>query len=323
MRSVRLYTAENWPIAAKMNFGSTAPDGTPLSEAPVRVWDEQVAQVTDLGYRWIDPIDDWINLTDLTPERFAEFKALLARHSVQVPGISCGRRNPVDPDKGEAHLAMMHRMLDLGSEIGATVLNLGFMPELTDQQKDALWFWHADGHVSDPSLRPLAVERIRELGDHARRNGMQISLEMYEDTYTGTAEGAVSFLRDVDHAAVGLNPDIGNLIRLHRPMPSYQSMFDLVLPYSNYWHIKNYLRDEDPATGAYFSAPAPLESGLIDYRVIIRQALSVGYRGAFQTEHYGGDWLGVGATNAAYIRGVLRSAAGLIRAGNADPVDAA
>lgn len=89
-------------------------------------------------------------------------------------------------------------------------------------------------------------------------------------------------------------------------MPGYQEMFDLVLPYANYWHIKNYIRDEDPSTGAYFSAPAPLETGLINYRSIIRQALRLGYRGVFQTEHYGGDWLGVGATNAKYIRSVLR-----------------
>ncbi|WP_306231301.1 sugar phosphate isomerase/epimerase family protein [Agrococcus beijingensis] len=307
-----MYSADDWPIAAKMNFGANAPDGTPLTQAPVSVWDEQVAQVTDLGYRWIDPIDDWINLTELSPERFVEFKRLLGRHGVGVPAISFGRRSPVDVEHGAAHVAMMHRMLDLGAEIGAGVLNVGFMSSLTEAQSRALWFWHENGHVDDPALRPLAIERIRELGDHAQRNGMQISLEMYEDTYTGSAEEAVSFVRDTDHPAVGLNPDIGNLIRLHRPIVSYQSMFDQVLPYANYWHIKNYLRDEDPATGAYFSAPAPLESGLIDYRSVIRQALRLGYRGAFQTEHYGGDWLGVGAANAQYVRGVLRSASSLL-----------
>ena len=49
-------------------------------------------------------------------------------------------------------------------------------------------------------------------------------------------------------------------------------------------------------------------SGLIDYRSVIRQAVRLGYRGAFQTEHYGGDWLGVGALNADYIRAVLADA---------------
>ncbi|MFC0674396.1 sugar phosphate isomerase/epimerase family protein [Brachybacterium hainanense] len=310
-----MYSAEDWPIAAKMNFGSTAPDGTPLAEAPVSVWDEHVEQVTDLGYRWIDPIDDWINIAELSDERFAEFTAMLDRHSVAVPAVSIGRRSPVHAVDGEANMAMFHRMLDRGAEIGASILNLGFMQPLHPAQQEALWFWHADGHVDDPATRPLAIARIRELADHAQRNGMELSLEMYEDTFTGTAEDAVAFLQDVDHPAVGLNPDVGNIIRLHRPIATYQSMFDLMLPHANYWHIKNYTRDLDPATGAYSSVPATLETGLIDYRSVIRQALRLGYRGAFQTEHYGGDWLGVGAANARYIRGVLHSARRLISDG--------
>ena len=137
---------------------------------------------------------------------------------------------------------------------------------------------------------------------------MQISLEMYEDTFLGTPEGAVQFLKDVDHAAVGINPDVGNLIRLHRPMPKGEDMYDIVLPYANYWHIKNYIRDEDPTTGSYMSAPVPLKYGTINYRAVIRKALKLGYTGPFMVEHYGSDWLGVGAENAEYIRDVLRSA---------------
>lgn len=37
-------------------------------------------------------------------------------------------------------------------------------------------------------------------------------------------------------------------------------------------------------------------------------AIRLGFRGAFMTEQYGGDWLGVGAENADYIRQVIRSA---------------
>lgn len=310
-----MYTAENWPIAAKMNFGTHLPDGTPLVDAPVEAWRGQVEQVVNLGYRWIDPIDEWINLAELTPERFEEFKKLLAEYQLQVPGISFGRRSPVHVTDGERNVAMMHRMLDLGAELGAGVVNVGFMQALTPEQQRAQWFWHVTGHVDDPALRPVAIERIRDLADHAQRNGMKIALEMYEDTFVGTPDDAVAFVKDCDHPSVGLNPDLGNLVRLHRPMPNYQEMFDKVLPYAVYWHIKNYLRDEDQATGAYFSAPAPLESGWINYRDIIRQALALGYQGVFQTEHYGGDWLGVGATNAAYIRQVLKGSTDLIGQG--------
>ncbi|MFX9649778.1 TIM barrel protein, partial [Acinetobacter baumannii] len=78
----------------------------------------------------------------------------------------------------------------------------------------------------DPDTRARAVGRIRELGRHAAELGLEVSLEMYEDTYIGTADDAVRFVTDVDLPNVGINPDIGNLIRLHRPVEHWLSMIE-------------------------------------------------------------------------------------------------
>jgi sugar phosphate isomerase/epimerase len=80
-----------------------------------------------------------------------------------------------------------------------------------------------------PEVRSHAASLIRELAEHAARNGQQIALEIYEDTYVGTCDEAVKFLKEVGHDACGLNPDIGNLIRLHRPIEPVQDMLDKVL----------------------------------------------------------------------------------------------
>lgn len=74
------------------------------------------------------------------------------------------------------------------------------------------------------------------------------------------------------------------------------------LPYSNYWHMKNYIRDEDVARDSYITMPAPMESGLINYREAFKFALSVGFQGILCTEHYGGDGLSVTASNREYLR---------------------
>jgi len=302
-----MFTAESWPIACKMNFGPRSEDGTPIELASAEVWEDQLHQVAELGFRHIDPMDDWIPVAHLDDAKYRMFKHLVEAAGLGVAAISIGRNSVVNVEHGERNLRVIHTTIDRAADLGATIVNVGFQQDLWPKQKDALWFWLEDGHHDDPELRDLAVERVRELGDHAQRAGIQISLEIYEDTYLGTPDDAVSFFRDVDHAAVGINPDIGNLIRLHRPMPPYREMYAKVLPHANYWHIKNYIRDEDPATGAYFSAPAPLEYGVIDYRQTIRSALRLGYSGPFMTEHYGSDWLGVGAQNAAYIREILKS----------------
>lgn len=300
-------TAEAWPIACKINFGGFTEDGTPIAEASADAWREQLIQVAELGFNYIDPMDDWVPVADLGPERYAEFKQVLADTGLRVAAISIGRNSVVDVEHGERNVATIHRTIDRAADLGATIVNIGFQQAITPAQQKALWFWLAEGHHDDPALRPLAIERVRELADHAQKLGLQIALEMYEDTYVGTPDDAVSFLKDVDHPAVGINPDIGNLIRLHRPMPTFVEMHEKVLPYANYWHIKNYIRDEDPATGSYMSAPVPLKYGTINYRQMIRRALQLGYTGPFMTEHYGSDWLGVGAENAEYIRSILRS----------------
>ncbi|MGO8462669.1 hypothetical protein ACC759_37110, partial [Rhizobium ruizarguesonis] len=68
------------------------------------------------------------------------------------------------------------------------------------------------------------------------------SLEMYEDTYLGTADSSVLFFEDVGLDNVGINADLGNLIRLHSPVEHWLQMMTKVAPYSKYWHVKNYMR---------------------------------------------------------------------------------
>lgn len=304
-----MLTAESWPIAANMlSFGATAPDGGHIKDAPASVWASQMRQARDLGITQIDPTDAWVPLARLSDARVEEFRSTLEDAGLTIPSISMTRSSVVDREKGEDFLAEAHRLMDIAPTFGASVVNIGFMQDLTPAQADAIWFWLEDGHHDDPALRDLAIERTRELGDHAKANGLQLSLEMYEDTYVGTPEDAVAFLKDVDHEAVGLNPDLGNLVRLHRPMPHPSDMYETVLPHANFWHIKNYTRDFDPATGAYTSAPMPLKYGYVNYRQVIRRALELGYTGPFCCEHYGSDSLGVIAENIQYIRQVLASA---------------
>ncbi|MGO3507443.1 MAG: sugar phosphate isomerase/epimerase family protein, partial [Brachybacterium tyrofermentans] len=294
--------------ANMLSFGSTTTDGTPTLEASSSVWASQLRQVKALGVDQIDPTDAWLPLAKLSDERVEEFRSVLDGEGMTLSSISMTRNSVVDVKNGEQNVADALRFIDLAPSFGVSVVNTGFMQATTEAQQKAIWFWLADGHVDDPALRDLAIERIRTLGDAARDQGIEVSLEMYEDTYVGTADEAVAFVKDVGHEAVGLNPDIGNLVRLHREVEPWADMFEKVLPHSNFWHIKNYTRDLDPATGAYSSAPMPLKYGYINYRQVILRALELGYSGPFCCEHYGSDSLGVIAENVQYIRQVLASA---------------
>lgn len=302
------WTRETWPIAAAMiQYPNLLADGRSVQDQSVEEWAATLDDVVDAGFTELDPTDSWLRLADLSPARLDAFMALVRSLGLTIPAISTSRRSVIDAVHGDAYLAYGHRVIDTAKAIGASAVSFGLFEPLTAGQKTALWFWTVDGprNPDDPAVWQKAVARIRELGRHAEELGIEVALEMYEDTYLGTADSSVRFVEAVGLPNVGINADIGNLIRLHRPVEHWQAMMEKVAPFAKYWHVKNYTRTEDPGTGAIVTHPAPLETGIINYRAAIRMALAHGFRSAFLCEHYGGDGLSVSAANRDYLRRIL------------------
>ncbi|GAB3565556.1 sugar phosphate isomerase/epimerase [Arthrobacter alkaliphilus] len=300
------YTAETWPItAALLQFPGTDATGQHIDDADASVWAEVLQEVKDAGFANADLTDSWVRPGDLSKERLAEFKQTAEQVGIGVPVISAIRRSVIHQQDWADNLAYSHRTIDAAAELGCEVVSFGLHQALTAEQQKQLWFWTVEGYkdpVGDKEAWGNAVARLRELGRHAAEVGVLVSLEMYEDTYLGTADSSVRLVQDIGLDNVGLNPDLGNLIRLHRPIEDWREMVAKTLPYSNYWHMKNYFRDEDVARDSYVTMPAPMESGLINYREAFKLALSVGFQGILCTEHYGGDGLSVTASNQEYLR---------------------
>ncbi|WP_182113418.1 MULTISPECIES: sugar phosphate isomerase/epimerase [unclassified Actinotalea] len=302
-------TAESWPIAAAML------PFPPSQDAPAEQWVDQLAEVAFEGFDHVDVTDSWVRAGDLEPARLDELKDALRATGLAPAALSAIRRSVIDPEQGADNLAYSHRTIDAAAELGCSVVSVGLHRPLLPGQREAFWFWTAQGPVdaTDRDTWQLAVDRLRELGEHAADVGLELSLEMYEDTLLGTAESAVRLVQDIDHAAVGLNPDLGNVFRLHREIEDFDAAVRLCLPVSNYWHVKSYYRDEDPSSGAVVTLPAPMELGSVSYRRAVAVALDAGFTGPFCVEHYGGDGLSVSAMNARYLRRLLAVATGEAR----------
>jgi sugar phosphate isomerase/epimerase len=298
------YSADDWPIGAALLQFPSAHDAAP------ETWSDVLEEVADAGFSHVDLTTSWVRPGDLDRGRLDELARRVKMAGLRVSAISLSRQSVIhqDEDVAAVNLASALRTIDAALVLGTSVVGTGLHVPLTAEQQQAMWFWHARGNGNPPDerVRATAVERLRQLGSYAAERGVQVSLEMYEDTFLGTADEAVRLVRDIGLPNVGINPDIGNLIRQHRPVESWRSMLDKVLPHANFWHLKNYFRDFDPATGAYFTAPAPAESGMINYRQALRMALDAGFSGPICVEHYGGDGLSVAAANRDYLRRILR-----------------
>ena len=298
--------AETWPIAASLlPFVDGLPPGIARDDEAELRWDRVFRTVSEAGFDVIDLTDTWLPFGDLSPGHRDGMRERLHENGLTAASLSVIRRSVTDERSGEENLAYSHRCLDLAAEWGVGVVSVGLHRPLTPAQRSQLWFWTAPGHVDpvdDAATWDLAVRRFRELGRHAEEVGVLLSLEMYEHTYLGSGASAVRLIEAIGMDVVGLNPDIGNLIRLHEPIEDWREALRQTLPYANYWHVKNYTRDEDARTGMIATSPTYLESGLIDYRTAMGWALEAGFQGVICTEHYGGDGLSMSAANRDYLR---------------------
>ncbi len=304
---LRLATSSaDWPIAAAML------PFPPSHDAPASVWTSQLAQVRFEGFGHVDLTDGWLRPGDLSAGRLDELRGVLERVGLRAAAISAIRRSVIDPVDGVANLEYSHRTLDAAATLGIPIVSVGLHRPLADNQRGVLWFWTEPGPAddTDEATWALATDRIRELGEHAARLGIQLSLEMYEDTLIGTVDGALRLVREVGLPNVGLNPDLGNLFRLHREIDDFVAAAVACAPVSNYWHVKSYFRDEDRGAGLVTTVPAPMEFGSMNYRAAITGAIAAGYDAPFCVEHYGGDGLSVSARNADYVRRMIAVATG-------------
>ncbi len=297
--------AGNWPVAgATLAFPGSLRDGTRVQDAAPDELSGTLRQMARSGFEAVDLMDSWLRPGDLAPDRLVALRQAADASGVWLSSMSLIRRSVIDARDGEANLAYSHRSLDAAADLDIGVVSVGLHQALTPEQQRRLWFWTATGHhdPDDDDVWDLAVRRLRELGRHAAELGQLLSLEMYEDTYLGSSAAAVRLVEAIGLDNVGLNPDVGNLIRLHRPVEHWREMLGATLPYANYWHVKNYQRDEDPDRGLYVALPVPLDAGIINYREAVAMAIEAGFQGIITTEVYGGDSLTLSAAGRDYLR---------------------
>ena len=300
-----LLNASTWPIAgATLALPPRLPDGREVHSAGPGAWLTGLRTMARAGFVDVDLTDSWIRPSDLNASQLTELSQAAAAAGVRLRSMSVIRRSVIDKRDGLDHLAYSHRALEAAAALGMGVVSFGLHQALSPAQQKALWFWTEPGHKDpdDPAIWELVVNRLSQLGQHASSIGLVISLEMVEDTYLGTADSAVALVSAINSPHVGLNPDVGNLIRLHRPVEDWREVLAKTLPFTNYWHVKNYQRDEDLAKGLYVAMPAHLDAGIINYREALEMALAAGFQGVITAEAYGGDGLTISARAHDYLR---------------------
>jgi sugar phosphate isomerase/epimerase len=292
-------------LAGMVKAPSVLPSGAPLISGGLDTWIGALLAFKGAGFHGVELHDNWLPFPSFDHAQIKKLTDALTESVLEAPAFAIARKSVIEPGLGEANLSYTLRGLEVAHELGASTVCLGLHPMLTAEQKDARFFWLAAGRrdSEDQTTWLTAVKRLQKVANRAGDLGLLISLEFYEDTLLGSPESALRLVADINASHVGLNPDIGNLIRLDREVDHWRQLLGKMLPVTNYWHVKNYTREM--AGSSYITNPTSLEHGVIDYPEALEMAELAGFTGRIVCEQYSDDWLEVLLENRMYLEGLL------------------
>lgn len=126
-----------------------------------------------------------------------------------------------------------------------------------------------------------AVEGFQELGDLAAELGFRFAFETHNCFIHDLPEPARRLVDRINHPAVGVNFDFGNMV-LHPKGSALADTFHILGDSIYEVHLKNcYLL---PATKYYHFIPCPLADGVINHREFLRHLKAMSYNGPIVIE---------------------------------------
>jgi sugar phosphate isomerase/epimerase len=269
-------------------------------------WEAELLRLARCGFEAFDLVDAWLRVDRLSARELAELRAAADAAGLDIAGLSVIRASVIDPRHGEANLERTLRALEAAAALGAPVVGVGFHRPLRGRQLEAP-FWMVPHPEDDPGHAnvALAARRLGVLCERAAELRLELTLELHESTLLDRSSRVLALLDAVAADNLGVNLDIGNLIRTpFPPAEPWRETVERLAPHVNYWHLKNYVRLED-SSGAALTAPCPLGDGELDYRWAVAEVLGAGYRGPLCVEHYGGDALWAMSRGREYLQALL------------------
>jgi len=300
-------SATRLTVAGSTHVLATLTRERPPLELGAAAWIRDLTMLRLAGFEAVDLVDSWLPFGEMSSSQLSELRSAIDESGLVPAGISVVFRSVIDPHEGPRNLDYTMRSIEAAALLGAPIVSIGFHRPLTAAQRESqFWMVAGQSDVADKSTLDLAVERVGEVSSSAADHGLAVTLELYEGALLGSPEGACRIIERVGAPNLGINADLGNLIRAPEfHVRGWEELLLGALPRMNYWHAKNYVRLESPSAGIVLSYPTDLSFGVIDYRRAVQLALDHGYRGPICIEHYEGDALGAIERGRRYIEGVM------------------
>lgn len=154
----------------------------------------------------------------------------------------------------------------------------------------------------------VTAKHLREVGRRAADLGVEIAIEMHQNSLADNAWSCLRLLEMVDLPNVGVNPDLGNLYWTYEdPEEVLEAAIVALAPKAKYWHCKQLYRIHIPEQERAYFLKVPLPDGEIDYRFAISAMVEADYPGFLAIEGCReGDQLYRDGKSVQYVQTLLK-----------------
>jgi sugar phosphate isomerase/epimerase len=243
----------------------------------------------------------------------AEMRAV--RREVEDAGLPCralrGGGPSLQPEAADGGRERLKTGVHAAAAMGAPIYNVTITMPRPAGASTLPWgeatSWGSSRDASDDDFRRAAAA-LADVAPLAADLGVKISVEIHQHCLADNSSAGRNLLERVGHAAVGLNPDLGNIYwNYHTAEETSEQAITAMAPHAVYWHMKSLVRAHVPQLAFSTYLQAALPDGDIDYRFAVSAMLAAGYQGDYAIEGLRlGDQLRGDGRSLAYVRELLK-----------------
>ena len=282
-----------------------------------------LTKVRETGFDGIELGADVLGGLEATERDVGEIRRELEGHGTPCVVVKAGG-GMCAPAVAVHNRALLMKSIEIADWLGAGTVNTSLVtpPENPDLPGTFRGEPVSQGssRLASPDDFERTAEVLREAGEMAGARGINISVEVHQNTIADNSRAALRLLDLTDSANVFANPDLGNIYWTYdEPEETSDDAILALAPRSAYWHCKNLRRVHIPENEHAIFIRVPLPDGEIDYRFAISAMHEAGFDGYLAVEgatH--GDQLHADRRSFEYVKGVLAEVEG---AGGEGPVD--
>jgi sugar phosphate isomerase/epimerase len=245
-----------------------------------------------------------------------ETEARELRRELEDAGLPCravrGGGPSLHPRDLDGNGARMEAAIRAAVWLGAPTVNASIsMPRPSASRGSLPWgeavSWGSSRDATEADFERAAAA-FSAVAPLAADHGIVIAIELHQHCLIDNSWSALHLLERVDHPAVGLNPDLGNIYwTYHIPEETGEQAILALAPHAKYWHLKNLRRTYVPGEEFALFHQTPLPDGEIDYRFAVSAMLATGYAGDYAIEGLRlGDSITADARSEAYLRDLVQ-----------------